>query len=175
MDEVVLVDLYDNPIGAMEKMAAHLTPNLHRAFSVFLFDDEQNMLLQQRATTKYHSAGLWTNACCSHPRPGEETVTAAKRRLSEELGMQADLDFAFHFTYQVAFENGLHEYEFDYVFTGTYTGELQPNPNEVAACCYKSLDEIKADIEIRPALYTEWFKIALPRLEAHLLAAKAAS
>jgi isopentenyl-diphosphate Delta-isomerase len=170
MDEVVLVDIHDQQTGTMEKMAAHQTPNLHRAFSVFLFDRNNNMLLQQRAHVKYHSGGLWTNACCSHPRPGETTISAAKRRLSEELGMQADIAFAFDFIYQVAFENGLYEFEYDHVFTGIYEGELNPDPNEVAAWCYKSLEEIKADLKENPASYTEWFKIALPRLEAHLSA-----
>src|SRR5215218_10238968 len=105
MDEVVLVNIHDEPTGTMEKMAAHLTPNLHRAFSVFLFNSEHKMLLQQRAFSKYHSAGLWTNSCCSHPRPNEETVVAAKRRLSEELGLQADIKPAFNFIYQVAFND----------------------------------------------------------------------
>src|SRR5215216_5727538 len=103
MDEVVLVDIHDEPTGTMEKMAAHLTPNLHRAFSVFLFDNEGKMLLQQRAFSKYHSGGLWTNTCCSHPRPGEETLNAAKRRLAEELGVEANINLAFDFVYKVAF------------------------------------------------------------------------
>jgi isopentenyl-diphosphate delta-isomerase len=168
MDEVVLVNIHDEPIGTMEKMAAHLTPNLHRAFSVFLFNSEHKLLLQQRAFAKYHSAGLWTNTCCSHPRPGEETQTAAKRRLFEELGLDADINLAFSFTYQASFQNGLHEYEFDHVFTGKYDGQVYPNNMEVAAYCYKSLDEIKEDILQTPQLYTEWFKIALPILEEHL-------
>ncbi|MES2647716.1 MAG: isopentenyl-diphosphate Delta-isomerase [Bacteroidota bacterium] len=173
MDEVVLVDIHDKPTGIMEKMEAHLTPNLHRAFSIFLFDKNNNMLLQQRALTKYHSAGLWTNACCSHPRPGETTIMAAKRRLFEELGMHADIHFAFDFIYQVAFENGLHEFEYDHVFTGFYDGNFKLNSSEVAACCYKSIPDIKADLRKNPASYTEWFKIALPKLEAHLAAEKA--
>ena len=168
MDEVVLVNIHDEPIGTMEKMAAHLTPNLHRAFSVFLFNSDHKLLLQQRAFSKYHSAGLWTNTCCSHPRPGEETQTAAKRRLFEELGLDADINLAFNFTYQASFENGLHEYEFDHVFTGKYDGPVNPNSIEVAAYRYKSLDEIKEDIIQTPQLYTEWFKIALPILEEHL-------
>ena len=168
MDEVVLVNIHDEPTGTMEKMAAHLTPNLHRAFSVFLFDNEGKMLLQQRAFSKYHSGGLWTNTCCSHPRPDEETLKAAKRRLAEELGAEANINLAFDFIYQVAFENGLHEYEYDHVFIGSYNGKVYPNPNEVSAYCYKSLEEIKADLASQPQRYTEWFKIALPKLEAYL-------
>lgn len=168
MDEVVLVNIHDQPTGTMEKMAAHHAPNLHRAFSVFLFNRDRKMLLQQRAHSKYHSGGLWTNTCCSHPKPGEETVAAAKRRLEEELGVKADLNFAFDFIYQVAFENGLYEYEYDHVFIGSYHGDVHPNPEEVSAYCYKSLEEIKADLATQPQLYTEWFKIALPKLEAYL-------
>jgi isopentenyl-diphosphate delta-isomerase len=172
MEEVVLVNELDESTGTMEKMEAHRKPILHRAFSVFLFNNQQKMLLQQRAHAKYHSGGLWTNACCSHPRPGEDTFAAATRRIKEELGIDTNIDFAFHFIYQAAFENGLHEYEFDHVFTGTYNGKLQPNPSEVAAYCYKSIEEIKDDLLVKPQLYTEWFKIALPKLEEYLSANK---
>lgn len=172
MEEVVLVNELDEATGTMEKMDAHREPRLHRAFSVFLFNDQQQMLLQQRAHSKYHSGGLWTNACCSHPRPGELPANAAIRRLKEELGIDTTIDFAFHFIYQASFENGLHEYEFDHVFTGIYNGSLQPNPVEVEGYCFKSIDEIKQELMIQPQLYTEWFKIALPKLEAHLSANK---
>jgi isopentenyl-diphosphate delta-isomerase len=168
MDEVVLVNTQDEPIGTMEKMAAHRQPNLHRAFSVFLFNNEQKMLLQQRAHSKYHSGGLWTNTCCSHPRPGEETLMAAKRRLTEELGLDANIHWAFDFVYEASFDNGLHEFEYDHVYTGIYNGPVHPNPSEVTAYCYKSLDEIKEDLEVKPQLYTAWIKIALPKLEAYL-------
>src|SRR5690349_66974 len=168
MDEVVLVNIHDEPTGTMEKMAAHLTPHLHRAFSVFLFNSEHKLLLQQRAFSKYHSAGLWTNTCCSHPKPGEDTQSAAQRRLFEELGLQAEITPAFNFIYQVSFKNGLHEYEYDHVYTGVYDGEVFPKADEVSAYCYKSLNEIKKDILQTPQLYTEWFKIALPKLEQHL-------
>lgn len=167
-EEVVLVNEHDVQTGIMEKMEAHRKPLLHRAFSVFLFNSQQKMLLQQRALTKYHSGGLWTNACCSHPRPGEKTFDAAQRRIREELGIEAIIDFAFHFTYQAEFDNGLHEYEFDHVFTGIYDGELYPDPSEVGGYCYKSIEEIKQDLSLKPQLYTEWFKIALPKLESHL-------
>ena len=173
MEEVILVNEFDEVTGTMEKLEAHRKPILHRAFSVFLFNDQHKMLLQQRAHTKYHSGGLWTNACCSHPRPGEATLTAASRRIKEELGIDTRIDFAFHFIYQAGFENGLHEYEFDHVFIGNFNGRLKPNPSEVAAYCYKSVQEIKNDLLIKPHLYTEWFKIALPKLEAYLNATNA--
>jgi isopentenyl-diphosphate delta-isomerase len=168
MDEVVLVNEQDEPVGTMEKMAAHREPHLHRAFSVFLFDNQQKLLLQQRAPHKYHSGGLWTNTCCSHPKPGEKTFEAAKRRLIEELNVDANIQWSFDFIYEANFDNGLYEHEYDHVYIGRYDGLVDPNPFEVAACCYKSLDEIKEDLILRPHLYTAWFKIALPKLEAYL-------
>jgi len=168
MDEVVLVNSHDEPTGTMEKMEAHRNPNLHRAFSIFLFNSQDKMLLQQRSFSKYHSGGLWTNTCCSHPRPGEETITAAKRRLTEEMGLDANIHFAFEFIYQAAFDNGLYEYEYDHVYIGIYNGPINPNPAEAAGYCYKSITEIKADLQLNPQLYTAWFKIALPKLEEYL-------
>lgn len=126
------------------------------------------MLLQQRALSKYHSGGLWTNTCCSHPFPGEEVSVAANRRLREELGVEANIKKAFHFTYKAEFDNGLYEHEFDHVFIGRFEGEINPDPDEVAACCFKSIDEIKGDLQNSGHKYTEWFKIALPLLEAYL-------
>jgi isopentenyl-diphosphate delta-isomerase len=167
--DVVLVNEHDEMIGTMEKMAAHQSPQLHRAFSVFLFDDKNRMLLQQRAFSKYHSGGLWTNTCCSHPYPGEEVSVAAARRLKEEMGMEAALEKAFHFTYQASFENGLHEYEFDHVFIGkVQSTSIHPDPDEVAGFCFKSMEEIQADMQMSGHKYTAWFKIALPFLEAYL-------
>lgn len=168
MIEVVLVNERDEPVGLMEKMAAHRSPHLHRAFSVFLFTAQGEMLLQQRAFSKYHSGGLWTNACCSHPYPGEEVKAAADRRLKEEMGIEAALVKAFHFVYKADFDNGLHEHEFDHVFIGEYEGPVYPNEQEVVAYCYKSLPEIKEEVKLYPGRYTEWFKIALPFLERHL-------
>lgn len=165
---VVLVNEEDEVTGTMEKMAAHRQPHLHRAFSIFLFNSHGEMLLQRRALTKYHSGGLWTNACCSHPFPDEPVETAAKRRLTEELGIRTPIEKAFHFTYQATFENGLYEHEFDHVFIGVYNGELKPNPAEVSDYCYKSLAEIKGDLDRQPGAYTPWFKIALPYLENYL-------
>jgi len=173
--EVVLVNEKDEMIGTMEKMAAHQSPHLHRAFSVFLFDDKNRMLLQQRAFSKYHSGGLWTNTCCSHPLPDEEVMVAATRRLKEELGMEAKLEKAFHFTYQASFDNGLFEHEFDHVFIGKVQSDsIHPDPNEVAGFCFKTIDEINADMLLAGHKYTAWFKIALPHLETYLAAKKAA-
>ena len=130
-DQLILVDEQDNPIGTCEKMEAHRKGLLHRAFSVFIFDAQGRMLLQQRALSKYHSGGLWTNACCSHPFPGEDNLTAATRRLQEELGFTTSLRKAFDFYYRAAFDNGLTEHEFDHVFVGQYEGTLEVNPQEV--------------------------------------------
>ena len=164
--EVVLVDDNDQELGTMEKMEAHRQAKLHRAFSVFIFDKEGRMLLQQRAVDKYHSGGLWTNACCSHPYPGEPVQLAASRRLQEELGFSVPLTPLFSFVYKAPFDNGLTEYEYDHVFAGTYNGEIVPDPREVAAVTYKSLEEIETDLALVPAKYTSWFHIAFPRLAA---------
>ena len=138
--QVILVNEQDEQVGVMEKMAAHQQALLHRAFSVFIFNKDGQMLLQKRADGKYHSPGLWTNACCSHPAPGETTDAAAKRRLQEELGFTTDIKKAFHFTYKAVFDNGLTEYEFDHVYTGVYNGAIQPNPQEASEILFLSLD-----------------------------------
>ncbi len=168
MTEVILVDDQDNAVGAMEKMEAHRKALLHRAFSVFIFNGNGQLLLQQRAAGKYHSPGLWTNACCSHPQPGEDTLQAAQRRLQEEMGFCTPVQKIFDFVYKTPFDNGLTEYEFDHVFAGTYTGIILPNPDEVADYCFKSMEEIKETMEQQPHHYTSWFKIAFPMLEAYL-------
>lgn len=162
MEEVILVTEHDEPVGRMEKMEAHRRGVLHRAFSIFIINDRNEMLLQQRAKTKYHSSGLWTNACCSHPRPDEQTEFAALRRLQEELGFTAALTKIFDFTYNAAFDNGLVEHEYDHVFFGSYSGKIIPNSNEVQDYCYKKLDEITDTIQSHPHKYTAWFCIAFP-------------
>lgn len=167
--DVILVDEQDNPVGTMGKMEVHEKALLHRAFSVFIFNTKGEMLLQKRAATKYHSGGLWTNACCSHPKPGEDTRAAAEKRLEEEMGFNTDLQEAFSFIYKAPFQNGLTEHEFDHVFIGTYEGAINPNPEEVSDYLYQSIDHLKNAISKNPAEYTEWFKIALPQLEKHLL------
>jgi isopentenyl-diphosphate delta-isomerase len=148
----------------MEKMEAHRTPILHRAFSVFIFNNKGEMLLQKRARHKYHSAGLWTNACCSHPKPGEDTETAASRRLTEELGFCTRLEKIFDFIYQASFGNGLHEYEFDHVFTGEYNDQIAPNPEEVSDFCFMKMETIEESLLLNPDDYTAWFAIAFPRI-----------
>ncbi len=167
MTEVVLVNELDEPIGTMEKMAAHRKAFLHRAFSVFIFNHSGNMLLQQRALNKYHSGGLWTNACCSHPFPGEDILHAANRRLEEEMGFSTDLKKAFDFTYKSEFDNGLTEFEFDHVFIGECKNPdmISPDKEEVSDYCFKSLDEIRASLILAGNTYTAWFHIAFPMVE----------
>lgn len=163
-NEVILVNEIDEPIGSMEKMEAHRRALLHRAFSIFIFNSRGDMLLQQRADNKYHSPGLWTNACCSHPLPGESTGDAASRRLFEELGFRTELVELFSFTYRSDFDNGLTEHEYDHVFTGVYDGPVKPNDNEVKDYCFKPVDEIRSDLDTNPSKYTTWFRIAFPVL-----------
>ncbi len=164
MEEVILVDENDGQIGTMEKMEAHIKAVLHRAFSVFIFNSRGEMLLQQRALNKYHSGGLWTNACCSHPRPGEETAKAAERRLQEELGFSTEIDKVFDFTYNAPFDNGLTEYEFDHVFVGNFNGSISPDPHEVKDYCFKSMADIADSLSLHPNKYTAWFHLAFPKI-----------
>jgi len=166
--DVILVDENDEQIGTMGKIEVHQKALLHRAFSVFVFNDKGEILLHRRANKKYHSGGLWTNTCCSHPKPGEETLWAAENRLQEEMGFNTTLKKAFDFIYKAPFDNGLTEYEFDHVFVGTYDGVIVPNAEEVSDYCYKSVEEIKNSLESHPQKYTEWFKIAFPKMEAYL-------
>jgi isopentenyl-diphosphate delta-isomerase len=167
-NEVVLVDEHDSPIGTMEKMEAHKQGVLHRAFSVFLFNDKGEMLLQRRALEKYHSPGLWTNTCCSHPMQYEPVELAANRRLMEEMGMQCALTKAFDFIYKAELENDMIEHEFDHVFLG-FTGQ-NPNINLAEVCEWKWLPlyDVYIDVQLNPSKYTEWFKIALPEVMAHV-------
>ena len=166
LEEVVLVNEKDEAVGTMEKMAAHEQAALHRAFSVFVFNKKGDLLMQQRALSKYHSGGLWTNTCCSHPRPGEHVADAANRRLQEEMGFTTSLTKAFDFTYKAAFDNGLTEHEFDHVFTGIYEGPIHFNPNEVASYAFMTEKELEEQIQETPARFTAWFHIAYPKLKA---------
>ena len=166
--DVILVDEQDRPLGTMGKMEVHEKALLHRAFSVFIFNDNGQMLLQKRAAKKYHSANLWSNACCSHPKPGENTLQAAGKRLQEEMGFNTAIKKVFDFTYKAPFDNGLTEHEFDHVFVGKFSGTIQPNPDEVGDYCYMSMEEIKTSIQSHPEKYTIWFKIAFPRVEEYL-------
>lgn len=166
--QVILVNERDEVTGVMEKMEAHQKGLLHRAFSVFIWNDNGEMLIHQRALDKYHSGGLWTNACCSHPFPGEATADAAHRRLLEEMGFDCPLSAAFQFTYRTDFDNGLIEHEFDHVLVGTYNGSIHPNPQEVHAYKYLPVAEITRLIQEQPAQFTSWFKLAFPKVIAHL-------
>ncbi|MBX7065945.1 MAG: isopentenyl-diphosphate Delta-isomerase [Parachlamydiales bacterium] len=158
MEEVILVDREDNQIGTGEKMAVHLEGKLHRAFSVFIFNREGKMLLQQRAFSKYHSGGLWTNTCCSHPRPGEKVETAAHRRLMEEMGIACSLEKVFDFIYEAKLDHGLTEHEFDHVFFGYFDGDPILNPEEASAFRWIDREALAAEIESHPEQFTVWFK-----------------
>lgn len=168
--EVILVDQQDQVLGKMEKLEVHQKGLLHRAFSIFLFNNKGEMLLQQRALSKYHSPGLWTNACCSHPSPGEDLETACNRRLIEELGIKVNTQYLFQFTYRADMENGLIEHELDHVFTGVYEGNIPFNPEEVMAVKWIKPVDILKDIEKNPTNYTAWFKIVIQDLLNRYLA-----
>jgi isopentenyl-diphosphate delta-isomerase len=165
MEQVILVDENDVSTGTMAKMEAHEKAVLHRAFSVFIFNSQGDMLLQQRAVDKYHSGGLWSNSCCSHPRPGEETADAASRRLKEEMGFETGLKKVFDFIYKASFENGLTEHEFDHVFVGYYDGTVAPDEKEVNGYAYKPMHEIEELMQTQPELFTAWFHIAFPKIK----------
>jgi isopentenyl-diphosphate delta-isomerase len=165
MEYVSLVDDQDNETGIMEKLAAHQQGLLHRAISVFIFNDKNEFLLQKRAAGKYHTPSLWTNTCCSHPRPSELLTDAAHRRLKEEMNIACDLSHQFSFIYKAEFENGLTEHELDHVFFGTTNQAPVPNPEEVADWKYLSLDTIEEDIVLQPDQYTAWFKLMLPKIK----------
>ncbi len=158
-EQVVLVDENDNQLGLMEKIEAHEKALLHRAFSVFIFNDKGELMLQQRAAEKYHSPLLWTNTCCSHQRDGESNLAAGKRRLQEEMGFTTDLKEVFSFIYKAPFDNGLTEHELDHVMIGYFNSKPKINKEEVASYKWMPLEDVKSDIENNPKVYTEWFKI----------------
>ena len=167
---VVLVDLNDQPLGKMEKMEAHEKGILHRAFSAFIFNDKNELILQQRAFSKYHSPGLWTNTCCSHPRDGEDTEVAVHRRMIEEMGFDCPVHEVFHFTYKADVGQGLTEHEFDHVFIGKYNHKPTINPEEVNEWKYMKMVEIRKDMQQNPEKYTVWFRIAFDKVEHFLQA-----
>ena len=146
----------------MEKMSVHKQGLLHRAFSVFIFDSKGRMLIQQRAKDKYHSAGLWSNACCSHPVAGENLDSAVKRRLFEELGIEVPVEKIFDFVYRAEFQNGLIEHEFDHVYTGIYDGPVLFNSTEVQAAEHVEMEELLNLTQLYPERFTSWFLLALP-------------
>lgn len=163
-DKVVLVDKEDNTLGEMDKLKAHQQGRLHRAFSVFIFNSKGEILLQQRATNKYHGANLWTNACCSHPQLNDDIKDSAIERLNFEMGMDCNLEKAFSFTYKITVENNLMEHEFDHVFVGLSNQNPKINIDEVMDYKWLDLNTLRNDIENNPLTYTYWFKMALPKI-----------
>jgi isopentenyl-diphosphate delta-isomerase len=161
MEYVVLVDEQDKEIGTMEKLQAHVEGRLHRAVSVFIFNTKGELLLQQRAEGKYHSAGLLTNTCCSHPRPGEGIHDAAVRRLQEEMGITCQLKEVFSFTYKAYLDHNLTEHEFDHVFTGITDAIPKPDKSEAGGWKYMSMEQLEEEIKTNPEQFTEWFKICV--------------
>jgi isopentenyl-diphosphate delta-isomerase len=160
-DFVILVNKNDKKIGLMPKMEAHKKGALHRAFSVFIFNNKNELMIQKRNINKYHSPGLWTNTCCSHQKDGESNISAGKRRLLEEMGFCVELNEVGSFIYNVGVDNGLIEHELDYILVGKYNGNVKINSDEVDNWKWMSLDNIKDDIRIRSKNYTEWFKIIM--------------
>lgn len=168
IEEVVLVNPSGIEMGTMEKMEAHQKGLLHLAFSIFLFNSNGEMLIHQRAAGKYHSPNLWTNTCCSHPRPGEGFLDATKRRLREEMGMTCEVKEAFSFIYKAELDQGLTEHELDFVYSGVSDDEPVPNPEEVQSYRYVSITELDTWLEKSPEEFTAWFKICYPELKAKL-------
>lgn len=160
-EEVILVDKHDNEVGAMEKLEAHKKGKLHRCFSIFVFHPDGRLMLQKRAKEKYHSGGLWTNTCCGHPRPGEDTEAAAHRRLKEEMGFGCPLKEIHTFVYKAPLDNGIIEHELDHVFIGTTDVHPQPNLEEAEDWKWVHTDALQKDMEAHPERYTYWLRIAL--------------
>lgn len=165
---VILVDEKDNQIGVEEKLKAHQEGTLHRAFSIFILNSKKELLLQRRAFGKYHSPGLWTNTCCSHPRPDETVLASAHRRLREEMGFDCDLSEIFTFQYKVSFDNGLTEHELDHVIVGSYEKDPIPNLAEVAEYKWVNIFSLEESIEKNPELYTEWLKICYQKVKEYI-------
>lgn len=163
-ERVILVDALDTPVGTADKLEAHRSGKLHRAFSVFVLNDENELLLQRRAEDKYHSGGLWSNTCCSHPRPGEDTGAAARRRLEEEMGFHCDLEPAFAMVYRADVGSGLVEYEYDHILLGRWNGRPDPDAGEVMDWRWVALDALAGEIARDPRGFTYWFRVALLEL-----------
>ena len=168
-EHVILVDELDNEIGTMPKLEAHQKNQLHRAFSVFIWNSKNEMLLQKRASSKYHSPNLWTNACCSHPRQNESTIDAAHRRLQEEIGITTKLTHSFQFIYQIAFENNLFENELDHVFIGKYDATPALNLDEVSEYRWVRMEDLQKEIEQAPSTFTYWFKYIIDNYPSKIL------
>lgn len=166
---VILVDESDQALGKMEKHLAHRLNKKHRAFSVFLIDTDGKLILQRRASGKYHSPDLWTNACCGHPRPNEDTLNAAERRLEEEMGIRTSLKYLFSLSYQDQLDNGMWENEYDHVFLGHYTAnDFAADPAEISEIQKVDIEQLENDIARHPERYTFWFKLLLPRIKMYL-------
>jgi len=163
MGRIISVDLFDNPMGEYTKEEGHCCPILHRAFSIFLYHYDQ-MLIQQRAMGKYHSAGLWANSCCSHPQPGEDLNLSVDHRLQEELGLKCPCKEVFSFVYYHKFSDNLFEYEYDHVFVGKYDGDVQFNTDEIAQVKWMQIDELASDVIAFPEKYSVWFLISVPKV-----------
>jgi isopentenyl-diphosphate Delta-isomerase len=166
-EKVILVDTNDNPIGLMNKLEAHEKAVLHRAFSVFILNDKNELMLQQRAHHKYHSPLLWTNTCCSHQRENESNIQAGTRRLREEMGFETELREMFHFIYKAPFDNGLTEHELDHVMLGYYNDVPMINEEEVESWKWMKIEDVKNDMIVNPDIYTVWFKIIFEEFYHH--------
>ncbi len=164
-ERVILVDAKDTPIGTADKLEAHRSGGLHRAFSAFVFNDRGELLLQRRAEGKYHSGGLWSNTCCSHPRPGEETEPAARRRLMEEMGFSCPLETVTAMVYRAQVGGGLVEHEYDHLLVGRWNGRPSPDPEEVEDWRWADMDELRDEVARHPRRFTYWFRVALLELE----------
>lgn len=160
-NNIILVNENDEPIGASEKLEAHQLGKLHRAFSIFIFNSKGELLLQKRASSKYHSGGLWSNTCCSHPRVNEDTLSAAHRRLQEEMGLDCDLKEVHKFVYKIKFDNGLTEYEYDHVLIGESDEAPKLNLEEVEDWKWVKLSQLCEDVKNNPENFTSWLKICL--------------
>ncbi len=169
MANVILVDSKDYQVGIMDKLEAHKKGLLHRAYSIFLFNQQKELLLQKRADNKYHSAGLWSNTCCSHPAPGEHLTTAAQNRLIAEMGITTSLQSVFSFTYKTTFDNGLTEHELDHVLIGYFNANPLPNPAEVSDWRFASQKQIASELKEKPDAYTFWFKMIYKRVFKFIL------
>lgn len=167
-NEVILVNQKDEWLGTMEKLKAHKEGSLHRALSVFIFNNKNQLLLQQRAAGKYHSGGLWSNSCCSHPAPGESSMAAAHRRLKEELGFDCNLQEIFTVTYHANVNNELTENEYDHIFIGSYDGSISPNVAEVQEYKFISLSDLETELNKKPGDFTPWLHIIFPKIKAYL-------
>lgn len=161
MEKVILVDENDNAIGSMDKMEAHRKGVLHRAFSILIFNSKGELLLQKRSKKKYHSGGLWTNACCSHPSPDEPMIDATRKRLKHEMGIDLQPEFAYKFLYESKLDKGLIEHELDHVFTGKYNGQPEINSEEVEDWKFVNIESLRSEVRQHPDAFTVWFKLIL--------------